>query len=115
MDNERETWLASLKEGDEVAVKYGDHYAITTIKRITPTRIIKTDNGGEFKGGYMKTGTWGTWAPHYKYIVPVTQEIKDTIKRKKLISKVASVRPTDMTLDQLERINAILEEANKHA
>lgn len=105
-DNEK--FLASLKEGDSVAVECNRKYTITKITRITPTRIIKTEDGHAFKSGYMSSAT--TWG-YGKRLVPITQEVLDEIQRRKLEYQISQMKTNLLTLDQLERIAAILSES----
>jgi hypothetical protein len=108
---ETQKFLDSLNEGDKVAVRvYGNHgtiHTVTKVTRITPTGIIKTADGNAFKGGQMRPQV--AW-DRTKYLFPVTQEILDEIKRRHLESKVSGLKTNTLTLDQLERIAAILGE-----
>jgi hypothetical protein len=124
-DQDRKTWVAGLKVGDKVAIKqhgFGDpDYWICTIEHITPTRKridVKTpyDQTMEFGAdGYTKSKErWGT---RY-HLQPVTNEIRMALRMRNTRYKLEKLLMDDrnrlkpLTLDQMERMIAILEEVN---
>jgi hypothetical protein len=102
-----ENWLASLQVGDEVCWYSRWHgYRIAKIERITPTRQIKI-------GPYtFKNGTCGTdWQSRYR-LEPVTDKVREAIRYGELSGKVNGFKFTNCTLEQLERVAAIIDEVN---
>ncbi len=77
--------LSDLKQGDEVAMRYGynSRYMFATIEKVTPSGLIKvrgdyyTPDGRQRGGGYS--------APH---ITRATQKIKDEMTRQGLAYKL---------------------------
>jgi len=110
---EYQLWLNSLNVGDKVALEsYGGWarseagYKIVEISRITPTRRIMA-------GGYTFTKDGKPYGKSYSgsrssKLKPVTQEVHDAIKRKKLIYELHKVRIDSLTLDQLEAFDKIV-------
>ena len=122
-DTERREWLSNLKEGDQVANKHyntwrdGSYYEIYTVKKITPTGKIRLDNGVLLNqnGKYYNRDIWGSGEDYN--IEPVTDEILEAIRIRKLkiklndkISKIfKDYNLMGMTVEDLEAINNILE------
>lgn len=98
-------WLKSLKAGDEVAVSDRWGYQIKKIDKVTPTGQIKigTDT---FKNGWKHGKT--TW-DYSLSLEPVTQEIRNGIKRKALVNILNNSKFDKYTLEQLEQIINIIE------
>lgn len=105
-------WLKSLKEGDQVAYDNSrlgtKRYVITTVKKITPKGMIRTDDGYLFNSdGYYRSSDFWEAGLHLE---PVTEEILDSIKRKKLIQEFETIKFNQLTNDQLEKILKIVSE-----
>ena len=121
-ETERREWLSNLKEGDKVANEYynswrgGSYYQIYTVKKITPTGKIRLDNGVllNSNGRYYPRDVWGS---NSYDIEPVTDEILEAIRIRKLKIKLSSniesifkdYNLMGMSLEDLETINNILE------
>jgi len=104
---DRNEWLASLKEGDEVAWK-GHIY---TISRTTPTRVvirlrysISPDREVAF---HKKNGREvGHSDPWHRYILnPVTPELRNSLERARLTAQIENaLKVKEMPLDTLREI-----------
>lgn len=109
--DKREGWLKELKVGDEVAIECGSFgyrdYDIKKIDKISPTGRI-TINSTVYDHTGREMGKADAWTKQYK-LEPVTKEIKDFIREKKLYTKVKNVKWNDVGLDKLEEISKILE------
>jgi hypothetical protein len=98
-------WLESLKVGDEVAVEaWNGWHSIEKVTKITKTQIVT--NLGRYKRGSGLTVGGSIW--HSSEIVPVTDQIRKRVRKSIIISKLRQLDFTRMTLDQLERIQAII-------
>jgi len=105
-DIERRNWLTSLKVGDKVTYRtkwHGDN--ITTIKRITPTGQIKTEDGRTFRDGYCKIDSW-----EGVFLRPLTQEIKERILLRETYQRVVNTNWKKVSPEKLKQIVAILGE-----
>ena len=119
---ERREWLSNLKEGDKVANEHynswrgGSYYKIYTVKKITPTGKIRLDDGIllNSNGRYYPRDVWNS---NSYDIEPVTEEILEVIRIRKLKIKLSSniesifkdYNLMGMSVDDLEAINNILE------
>jgi hypothetical protein len=103
-------WLESLKVGDEVAIKLPHHgYSIDKITIITKTQIItKFSRYRKKDGRSIGSADW-----FIRNIEPVTDIIRNTVARSSLAIKLKKQSFADLTLDQLERIQAIIDEVKK--
>jgi hypothetical protein len=114
MDNNRQKWLDSLVEGDEVAIETGAYgfreYAIVKIDRITPTRIFKIYNTSFDKNGEER-GNRDRWTAT-KSIEPVTEKILNSIQRKNLLRQVNEIDFSKLTIEQLESIVETVKKGN---
>ena len=122
-ETERREWLSNLKEEDQVANEHynswrgGSYYQIYTVKKITPTGKIRLDNGVLLNqnGKYYNRDVWGGGEDYN--IEPVTDEILEAIRIRKLKIKLSSniesifkdYNLMGMTVEDLEAINNILE------
>lgn len=108
MTNEqRKQWLATLNIGDEVAFRAGfeNSWYLATIDRITPTRRFfcggrQFDNNGRCRGDNYGAAS----------IEPVTQEVRDAVRNRKIVRRLRDVVWSNLSLDSLRRIVAILDE-----
>jgi hypothetical protein len=108
-----DSWLKNLKPGDDVGVSGNIYYdvSIHKIKRITPTGriIVCTGNNNRITfnpDGHERCCYWYT----RRHLVEATPELFDEVKRRKLSNEMGNVVFSSLTLDQLTRIKAILEE-----
>ena len=122
-DAERKEWVSNLKEGDKVANEHynswrgGSYYQIYTVKKITPTGKIRLDNGVLLNqnGKYYNRDVWGGGEDYN--IEPVTDEILNSIKTRKIKNKLRSniesifkdYNLMGMSVEDLKAINNILE------
>lgn len=124
---DRNKWLAALKPGDVVALEAGgigpQTYRLGTIKYITPkrTRIDVTWEGGQ-QQALDSDGALPRVKGSFRgrdMVVPVTEKILTANKiaglQRRLYRVVMDERRhqprSDLTISQMERIIAILEEA----
>ena len=119
---ERKEWLSNLKEDDKVANEHyntwrgGSYYQIYTVKKITPTGKIRLNNGIllNSNGRYYPRDVWNSNSYN---IEPVTDEILNSIKTRKIKNKLCSniesifkdYNLMGMSIEDLETINNILE------
>ena len=122
-ETERREWLSNLKEEDKVANEHynswrgGSYYQIYTVKKITPTGKIRLNNGILLNqnGKYYNRDIWGSGEDYN--IEPVTDEILNSIKTRKIKNKLSSniesifkdYNLMGMSVEDLEAINNILE------
>lgn len=120
---ERKEWISNLKEGDKVANEHynswrgGSYYQIYTVKKITATGKIRLNNGILLNqnGKYYNRDVWGGGEDYN--IEPVTDEILEAIRIRKLKIKLSSniesifkdYNLMGMSVEDLETINNILE------
>jgi len=105
-------WLASLKVGDEVAVKEvymsSTSYTITVVTKITPKRrTIDVVGHSGFNDG-KQGGGFST----RRFLVPVTEEIQNWISRQTLLNKIEHFPFKVLKTEQLQEIQAILDKSN---
>lgn len=103
-------WLESLKAGDEVAVWSsrigGNHYSIHVVDRITKTLIIlKSGNRYRRRDGYRPGDEWTR-----ESIVPVTDEIRDKMRRRILIAGLKHVEWEKLSTEKLTEITEKLKD-----
>lgn len=128
-ETERREWLSNLKSGDQVANEHynswrgGSYYQIYTVKKITPTGKIRLDNGVLLNqnGKYYNRDVWGGGEDYN--IEPVTEEILNSIKTRKIKNKLRSniesifkdYNLMGMSVEDLKAINNILEKYVKES
>ena len=100
-------WLENLKAGDRVAVEQYSHVALQTVDRTTDTLIILKDGGRYRRHDGHQPGQSYT-APH---IAPPTPERVEKARRLRMLNKVKNANWLLVPGDKLERIVAILDEA----
>ena len=121
-ETERREWLSNLKEEDKVANEHynswrgGSYYQIYTVKKIIPTGKIRLNNGVllNSNGRYYPRDVWNS---NSYDIEPVTEEILNSIKTRKIKNKLSSniesifkdYNLMGMSVEDLETINNILE------
>jgi hypothetical protein len=106
--------LQNLKPGDTVIVSSRYNTTITTVKRITPTgRIVVANGMGEMtfkRSGYLvgkterSTTTLSAWTLEYE------ARINNAKERHELVQRVERIATSALTVNQLRRIVAILDE-----
>jgi hypothetical protein len=114
MDNksEFEDILKNIKVGDQVAQVYtsfgfGTTYTLRTVTKVTKTGQIEIDSRDEkFKPRYS---SWSN-SSHSTTLIPVTQDVLDNIEKYSLVSKLGKMKPSELNLDKLRRMTAILDE-----
>jgi hypothetical protein len=101
-------WLKSLKVGDEVCYNrliVGKDYVITPVEKITLTGKIRTENGLLFDNdGFCRDSAFGG---HYLLLRPVTEEIREGIRRYEIYKKLKCFNWEKLTTEQLEAIAEI--------
>lgn len=111
---EEKEWLASLKEGDQVAIDVGSYgytsYKIVTVTRVTPTGIIKTSDSRQFNpNGRERGGAASAWSRNYR-LEPFTPQVLDHIERAELLSKLSSTSFKQLPTELLRKIIEAMEE-----
>jgi hypothetical protein len=75
---------ATIKEGDEVARKYGwnnSQWALNKVKRVTPLGTIVLDNGDRYSSDGCKLGKrFDRWSQAYQELFLVTDAIRQSAK-----------------------------------
>jgi hypothetical protein len=115
---ERQTWLASLKPGDKVAVEYdynpdyGYDYVIKTVDRVTSTGYIWLVGGGQYQpnGTETEKSTWSQYGwgdPCYK-LIEITAAVEVAMKRSELLSRLKNIDWYQLSTETLEKIAQIL-------
>jgi hypothetical protein len=112
-NRQRIAWLKNLKPGDDVGVQ-GNTYNDTSIykvKKITPTGLIvvctRYNNSVTFDPEGVERGA--NWLRR-RILVEATPELFAKVEQRKLSDDMSKVVFSSLTLDQLTRIRAILEE-----
>jgi hypothetical protein len=111
LTDEYQTWLNGLKVGDKVALLYrhyeDERYSIEKIEKITPTRQIKiVGYETKFKNGDMiDTSPWKTTTHR---LVPITDEVKKFIEKKRLIAFIQKVELNKLDVQQLRKIKEVM-------
>jgi len=104
MSNE---WLKTLKVGDTAVYDDGysrtKHYNLVTVEKITPTGIIKTNDGKSWNTeGKERGATPARWA-RTNSLQPYTEEVKEHIKREWALNYLRkadlNVLPTDKLIE----------------
>lgn len=109
---ELQAWIETLKPGDKVAFDErpggwcASRYRILKVERTTKTQIITTSDDRFRKKDGKEVG-----GASWKNIEPVTDEVREKIRRQKVVSRFKAIRmkPDDYTTDQLEAVIEILE------
>jgi len=112
-DEKYKSWLLNLKPGDEVAVQYQPYrpYELMNVVKILKSGRIKVDNDHLYRGdnGWV-CGSKSAF--DYHMIEPVTNEIRESIERTKLISNIICLLNSEkiykLTTEQLKQISEIM-------
>lgn len=103
---ERE-WLDGLKVGDQVVINWSFSHSLQTVTHCTPTEIHVGGTKYRRKSGFVVGHSRGS-------ISMPTPEIVESIEKESLVGRVANMRwdyVRSLSVDQLRRIAAILDEA----
>lgn len=100
-----EDWLKNLKEGDIVAIDLGkytyDDYLLTTVRRITPSGFIKTENGYVFNPDGTERSN--LFESRKKLVEPI-KEVVLFINKKQILMNLKSIRLEDLPAEFLEEV-----------
>jgi hypothetical protein len=106
-------WISSLKEGDEVAYTYGGwgrlSFAIGKITRITPTGRITLSTGKKFDSDGHEMGHKDKWSSRSS-LHAIDHQVLEHLEKEKMESKLSRMVISKLTLDQMRKISAILDE-----
>lgn len=111
---EANAWVASLKPGDIVVYQYYRDNRILHIKKVTPTGIIRTQEGMSFKLSF------NGMVPSYDRtfggsIVPATPELLECIEEKRTVQKAYyAARGLDMSTITFDFAKEFLELCRRH-
>lgn len=102
-------WRATLKPGDQFAIKvsrYGNFqgWHILTVARITRTQVIAMHRGNERR--FSIVGGREIGGDSFHKIQPITQEIRDFIERTELVEWLRKLDNPETTLEQLRGMHA---------
>ncbi len=106
MTDEYETWLNSLKAGDQVVVRVGwgnDPY-LYKVKRTTATRVMVDTWTFARKTGY----TSGRHGYDFTRLEPPTDDIRHDIWRRHTITKILGTDWQNLSDDTLKAVQAAL-------
>lgn len=100
---ERTAWLASLKVGDKVAVRYGrwgsGAYTIFRIERVTSTQLVSTRQSFRpVEVRFRKSDGRVIGDDGYNRIEPVTSEILEVNERDKLTTWLTLLKANSLSL-----------------
>lgn len=110
--DERQIWLDSLKEGDEVAYRtaWGNgEYRITKVTKRTPTgrivcgTITWRSNGWSMGTSYSSPGE----------LVKITEEIRNKVLKYTLVCRFHNILWNNVPLDTLVAINKLLKDSGE--
>lgn len=87
------------------------HYTIAPIDRITPTGRIKV-GGKQYDKNGREMGNKSSWT-RPNQLHPVTQDIKDSIEKSKLVTKLHGLKLEDLTVEQLRSIAKMVDDNNE--
>ena len=107
--NSMKEWLESLKDGDDVLITFRHEQSISKVTKVTKTKIVVGSYRFNKNTGMVIGETiWRTAS-----ISEVTENASKDINRINLYRKLTAFRFSLLTLDQLERIQAIIDEGKK--
>lgn len=115
----QEQWIKELSVGDKVfsdTGHIGENLTLEYVVKITPSGIVKTSRTptGNPISEYNPDGRQRGCDRYYgSRLVPYTQTRVDRLEHDALANKMNGRTPWDkLSLDQLRRINAIIQEGN---
>lgn len=100
---EQSIWLASLKVGDQVAVRYGrwgaGSYTIFRIERVTSTQLVSTRQSFRpVEVRFRKSDGRVIGDDGYNRIEPVTKEVREANEREKLTTWLTLLKANSLSL-----------------
>ncbi len=99
-------WLQSLKAGDKVAYATNWHgHIIDTVGSTTRTMIRIGSSEFNRKDGYRRGGSRGYG---YVQLEPVTDAIRDSVDKTRLVYRLRDVKWKDLDLTILRQVAALL-------
>jgi hypothetical protein len=105
-----DNWIDSLKVGDEVAVRRGyghASYELAVVQKVTATQIV-LERHRFYKHNGRQVG--GSNSYDQFQIMQPTPEIRESVRRAKLLRMLDGRNWSLFSTDQLERIAAIVAE-----
>lgn len=109
----KDPWVATLKAGDEVAVrdKCVENYQIMTVASVTPSGLVRVRVSDTYVREYNPDG-WlrgaDTWS--HERIEPVTDRVRGVIRRCVLLERIGKTSWSKLTTETLENVAALLPE-----
>ena len=111
-DKDRDAWLLKLKVGDEVAISQGGWsrtYNFVKVTRLSDATVWVSEHQKFWRTG-RKAGDRVGSSYDTTYIVQPTQEMRDSMRERKLRIVMRDYPVQTLSLDQVERIVAIMRE-----
>lgn len=106
-----QAWLDGLKVGDPVFMRWGfDGMSVSHVSKITPTQIHVGGSKFRRKGG-SEIGNHSRY--NFNSIEPVTEDLLDLIREKKLRRRAAETDFHKLPFDILKKIMALVPEEEK--
>lgn len=106
MSNE---WLSNLKPGDQVIVEERSNISIRKVERLTKTQIVLEGTTTKFRRDSGRQVSGDTW--HMQYLYEATPErvaeIRESNKRKRLISQLKDINWSAFSTEALEKVYKI--------
>ena len=102
-------WLQTLNPGDQVGIEgpYKNKW-ISKVLRITPKGKIRLATNTLYGADGWELGGYSFQRSR---LIEIGQDLRDQIERQILVEKLSKNAYLTLTLDQLRRIDSILEEA----
>ena len=106
---EKQAWLDSLIEGQEVLIQNRVQELVVKVERITKTRRFTTERGIKFNSDGTEYGAghrgWqiGSWS-----IEPITDEYWKRLEKKEIVYRLGGVKWDALSYEKLKKINEIL-------
>ncbi len=100
----RQKWLDSLKAGDRVAIQSSNtgssSYSIATLKRVHRGKRSRFDTEHQ---SFNADGSWSQ-GYHWEEIGPITDDVREYIKQRRLLTAIGGYNWKAATIEVLERV-----------
>lgn len=106
---DRQTWLDSLKVGDDVAISTRHGYVLVKIEKITPKRTFRLSRGYSCSSDGYSSPSVGAFNNYH--MCEITPSILTTIEKNRLIVKLSKVQFNELDYDTLKSIDIVIKQA----